>query len=216
MAIDFGNEQEQRNKPQGPVPAGSMAMVRLETIAPDPDYSVAGLPYATRARSGLMQLRFRIVVMAGEYADYDWRQSITLPLAMQDCALSPNQETSCKIGGGILKAMLQAAGHATAINSLKEFDGLEIPVKVKLDKRPYETQSGNLYWRNEIERVLIPGDSDYARVKKEGAIINPNGAIAGSAPQDSASNGNGYGKSASPQADPALYGNGYETDDVPF
>lgn len=175
--LDFTNEQEQTERNYGPIPAGSIVIVKLE-LQDAPNNMAGNEPYIYMAKSGLLMLNFKCSVTDGDYAGVHWYQRITLPARAQRIGLDPKQETACSIGGSMLKAILQAAQKPLQINSYQAFNGLTVPAKIKIANNPYE-KGGNVYWKNEIAKIITPDMPEYMKVKQARQIINQNGAVTG-------------------------------------
>lgn len=175
--FDFSNEDEQKEFSYGPVPAGSVVMNRIVILDPSDSKRDPAEPLVSVASTGLRQLYIQCEVCQGGYAGVQWRQTITLPCSMQRMRMTAGQEKSARIGGAMLKAMLIAAKKPTQLKSLKQFDGLRFPVKVKLQDKPFEANNGEIYWRNEIAKVITPDMREFAEVAQKGEIINLNGAV---------------------------------------
>lgn len=207
--LDFTNEQEQTDRNYGPIPAGSIVIVKLE-LQNAPETMQWKEPYIYQAKSGLLMLNFICTVTAGTYQGVHWYQRITLPAKAQIIGLEPKQETACSIGGAMLKAILQAAKKPLQINSYQVFNGLTIPVKVKIGNNPY-VANGNTYWKNEIAKIITPEMPEYMEVKQARQIINPDGAVKGimRANEQVNNSQNDYGNASSKN-------DTNETDSVPF
>lgn len=211
MAFDFSKEDNQKEYGlHGPVPAGSIVVVELTILEPHASRQASDNPYISVANSGLRQLYTQFTVDRGQYMGVDWRQNLTLPAAFQDVALNPKQEMACRIGGSIIKAMLQAAKRPLAINKLTDLNLLKFPVRVKINPRPYESKTGEIFWRNELAQVITPDMAPYAEAQRMGEIIVENGAVKGKEDSQPAEKRNqGYDYAPPPEAD-------YAIDSVPF
>lgn len=218
MAFDFGNEEEQQEFSYGPVPSGSVVVVRMNVLSPAEGKQDPDDPLISVARSGLRQLYVQCEVDRGNYNGVQWRQTITLPIFMQHIRMSDGQSKSASIGGSTLKAILQAAGKPTKLQSLKTFDGVAFPVRVRIRNDGYESQNGEVYWRNEIAKVITPGTPEYSEVRQKGEIINPNGAVTGKEVRKAS--GNSAFSSAGPSESAGGWGHetapAEELDSVPF
>lgn len=180
MDFDFSQEENQsENRIPGPVPGGSIVLVRMELLEPMKEYGAPEHYLIRRTKQGLRMLYVEMKVTEGRYAGCSWRQSITLPMGMQREPLNENQQTAARIGGSTLRAILAAAGKNLRVNSLETFDGLVFPVKVRIAKDPYTTDSGEECWRNELSRVITPDMPEYERVLQAREIINENGPVQG-------------------------------------
>ncbi len=203
--FDFSNEDDQREyKPTGPVPSGSIVFVRMSLLKSE--YSSRKDPLVQLSEYGLYSLYCQFEVVEGSYAGVSWRQSVALPYGMQEESLNENQILACQIGGSLLKAILTACGKSLKVVNFSIFDGLTFPVKVRINKRPSKYE-GRIYWKNEISRVILPNMPEYAQVRKEGEIINENGAVVYEEKQKKKSDA--FSQSPPPPEAPAY-------DDVPF
>lgn len=211
--IDFTNEKEQSERVYGPVPAGSIVVVKME-FQNAPENMQGKEPFIFQARSGLLMLNFTATVKDGEYAGVHWYQRITLPAAVQKIALEPKQETACSIGGAMLKAILQSANRPLRITSYDIFNGLVIPVKVKIGNNPYVV-NGNTYWKNEIAKIITPDMPEYNDVRQTRELINYDGAVTGTVNNTYAVN-NQKQDNVYDSGNANFQNNGSEIDEVPF
>ena len=76
------------------------------------------------------------------------------------------------------KASDQKATRARQINSWLDFDGLEFPVRLGIDKRPYEGKDGKTYWNNRLGNVIPCTAKEYADIMAGGEIIT-DGPVSG-------------------------------------
>ena len=81
--LDLTNEQEQRDFVPGPVPGGSIVMVRVEVLEPAQDRQHPQNRFVSRAQSGLLQIYCQFTVSHGTYQGVRWRQNITIPQGSQ-------------------------------------------------------------------------------------------------------------------------------------
>lgn len=179
--IDLNDEQEQRERNYGPVPAGSKVLVRLELQKPK--YASRDDEMVAMAKSGLLQLQCKIEVCAGSYEGCWWYENITLPSRSQTIRLDGNLQTACRIGGSMLRAIIesvrridpktsdQKAVRARQVNSWMDFDGLEFPAVLGIDKRSYEGRDGKEYWNNRLGRVIPCTANEYQDIMAGGEII---------------------------------------------
>lgn len=186
--IDLNDEQEQRERNYGPVPCGSKVLVRLEVQKPK--YASRDDEMVAMTKSGLLQLQCKIEVCAGSYEGCWWYENITLPSRIQTIRLDENLQTACRIGGSMLRAIIesvrsidpkasdQKATRARQINSWLDFDSLEFPVRLGIDKRPYEGKDGKTYWNNRLGSVIPCTAKEYADIMAGGEIIT-DGPVSG-------------------------------------
>lgn len=174
--LDLSKEEEQKDRAYGPVPSGSEVFITLEIQEPKGSFAAPEHHMISQARSGLRQIYCKITVERGQYAGAFWYQNITLPMSMQKVSLSGSQEMACKIGGAMLKAILEARKMPMSIKDISAFNGLTFPVQVRINPRPRE-KDGRVYWSNEIVKVITPKMSDYEKIIRDGEIINPDGAV---------------------------------------
>lgn len=209
--LDFSQEDEQKEYgPTGPVPSGSIVVVRMSVLSPSRDNQASEDPRFYVSKTGLRQLYCQFDVDRGEYEGVSWRQNITLPNGFQQIALSDNQKKAANIGGATIKAMLLASGRSRpVISDWQELNGIKFPVKVKINNYS-RTKDGVTYWKNDIAMVITPAMDSYAQVRQAGELINKSGAVTGK--EDSArpaqNSGGGFTGSESAQE--------YAVDDVPF
>ncbi len=210
--IDLSNEEEQKEyTPTGPVPSGSLVVVRMEVLAPEAQRQAPEDHYVSVAQSGLRQLYCQFIVDRGQYEGVHWRQNITLPVNYQKIALTAGQQKAAVIGGATLKAILSSAGKRNSvIGAWEDMTGLKFPVKVKINNYPRE-KDGVTYWQNEIALVVTPDMETYAEVRQDGELINEDGAVVGNPdrarPKGAAYNGAFSGSEERRE---------YAVDEVPF
>lgn len=185
--LNFDAEQDQKEFNPGPVPAGSIVVVKMEVLKPHESRQKTANPYVSVAQSGLRQLYCQFDVVKGTYEGVSWRQNITLPMSEQPAGLTSGQETACRIGGSQFKAILKAA-NKRSVNDWPDFTDLKFPVKVKINNRPSESRDGRTFWKNEIQLIITPEMEQYATVRNTGEIINANGAVTGSGQTQTGSN----------------------------
>ena len=173
--------QEDRQRMAGPVPGGSMALVRLSLAdtknpdAPETPYVGAG------THSGLLFLSCRMEVLGGPYDGVSWWENITLPASSQrmDVSQSENLGKACRIGGRLLRAILEsarnvgpsdtssAAERKRGISSWQEFDGLRFAAELGVYEDTWQRdRSGRTWLRNTIRRVILPGNPRYAAIMR--------------------------------------------------
>ncbi|MDE6735608.1 MAG: hypothetical protein K2J64_09110 [Desulfovibrio sp.] len=217
--IDLNHEEEQRERNYGPVPAGSRVLLRLSVLKPN--YPSRDDEMLAETRNGLLQLACKLEVAAGSYEGCAWYENITLPPSSQATSLTDKQRTASRIGGALLRAIVESARRidpkatdarscrGRSVNGWLDFDGMEFPAKVKLDKEPYIGKDGRTYWRNRISTVIPCTDKEYAEISRGGEIITdgPVRGEGGGAPRGKSSHRDGQNL---PYDDTPL------ADDVPF
>lgn len=168
--LDFSKEDEQKEFNYGPVPSGSIVIIRTELISPTKvchfDTSLH------QADSGLISLPMQFNVVKGTYEGVRFKEFITIPASYQDINLSDGQRKACMIGGAKIKAMLQAAKKPLSIRDFKDLSGLIFPAKLKV-----ETTTGNdgkEYSFNKISIIVTPEKKEYQKVMLCGEIIADN------------------------------------------
>ncbi len=209
--LDFSNADDQKEFARGPVPAGSIVVVQMKVLQPEFSKQAPEDSYISVSKSGLRQIYCQFDVTTGTYSGVSFRQNITLPASAQKISLNPNYEQACNIGAAQLKAICLAAQRPTRINKIQELTGARFPVRVKINNRPKES-NGQVYWNNEIAFVITPDKPEYQRIRNEGEIINPNGALVGSeskGKQEQPKQSAGYDFGMGP-------GQNTNTDEVPF
>jgi len=185
--LDFSGEQEQKNFNYGPVPDDSCVFLKLLLMEPkrkDPkDKNIA------IAESGLKQLPCMFTVEKGEYEGVWFYQNISLPVGMQTVGLTAGQVKNCNIGGATIKAILTSSRKPLQVQNFEVFAGLVFPAKLKVRDTPTQKvdkidHSTKYYWNNEIKRVILPTDPEWAELHQKGEIINYGGATVGKKAKD--------------------------------
>lgn len=178
--IDLNNEEEQRERNYGPVPAGSRVLLRLSVLKPM--YPSRDDEMLAETKNGLLQLACKLEVAAGSYEGCSWLENITLPEGSQSASLTNGQRTACRIGGSLLRAIVESSRRidpkatdtrscrGRSVNSWLDFDGMEFPAKVKIHDEP-RVKEDREYWNNRIGTVLPCTDKEYAEIKGGGEII---------------------------------------------
>lgn len=217
--IDLNHEEEQRERNYGPVPAGSRVLLRLSLLKPK--YPSRDDEMLAETRNGLLQLSGKLEVVAGSYEGCTWYENITLPEGSQAVSLTDSQRTACRIGGSLLRAIVESARHidpkatdarscrGRSVNAWLDFDGMEFPAKVKLDKEPYIGKDGRAYWKNRIASVVPCTAKEYADISRGGELIT-DGPVRG---EDSAPRGE---RSAATGSQSLPYDGTPVPDEVPF
>lgn len=218
--IDLNHEEEQRERNYGPVPAGSRVLLRLSVLKPM--YPSRDDEMLAETKNGLLQLACKLEVAAGSYEGCSWLENITLPEGSQSAGLTDGQRTACRIGGALLRAIVESARRidpkatdprscrGRSVNSWLDFDGMEFPAKVKIHDEPrVNKKDGREYWNNRIGTVLPCTAKEYAEITRGGEIIT-DGPVRGegAAPQ--------RGKGSGGDAQSLPYDDTPVSDDVPF
>lgn len=163
----------------GPVPEGSVVFVRIELQTPREEQADPSDPLVQVTSGGMRQLPIRCFVTQGTYAGVRFWNNLALPVAFQPKTITPGQKMAADIAERMMKAMLQASGRKNmSIASWKDFDGLEVPVRVKIGDRPRQgNKEGHLFWNNEIAKVIIPRDPEWTTMENIGEIIKEDGPV---------------------------------------
>lgn len=214
MPLDFSNEEEQREFVPGPVPGGSIVVLSMHIMEPNPEQQARDDRHIFVSKNGLRQLYCKFVVDRGTYQGVQFRQNITLPVGQQTIDLSEGQRKACNIGGAQLKAICLASKRPTKLRDVMELDGLKFPARLTINDRPTQKDDGRVFWNNRISYILTPDKDSYAQVRRDGEIIMKNGPVTGNdtsfsnAGQDNSSN---TGFDSSPEYNDTSY-----MDDIPF
>jgi hypothetical protein len=173
MAIDLGSAPKQKEIMSGPIPKKSMVKVKLEIRKPkkaDPqDESV------TVYKSELKGLDLEFTVVSGTFEGLRMWENWFLPPAMQTIKLTKGQEGACNGGFSKCRAVIESARALDPedpaanrhIDSWFDLHGLEIPVKIGIDK----PKPGDIYINNNISKILTIADEEYNEVMAGGEII---------------------------------------------
>lgn len=208
--LDFSNADDQREFANGPVPAGSIVVVEMEILQPFAERQAQDNQYISVSRNGLRQIYCQFTVCRGTYNGVSFRQNITLPQTAQNIALSPNFQKACDIGSSQLKAICLAAGKPPRIQRIIDMNHWRFPVKVKINQTPRTGDDGRVFWNNELALIITPDKEEYKKVRNDGEIINPNGAIAGREEKSPKDNGGSFADPFGPSE------NNIVVDEVPF
>lgn len=218
--IDFNNEQEQRQRNYGPVPAGSMVLCKIRIEKPN--RPAGDDPYISMAKSGLRGLWVKVEVVSGEYAEVFWYENMWLPAAHQKCTLDEGQTKACNMWGARMRAILEAsngfmpkddspkAKRARDISSWFDFNERVFPVRVGIAKEPY-VKGDKVYWNNAIAAIITPDKKEYRQIMDGGEIIT-DGPVTGDGSKRPVQNGSGFPDDPGYEQPPA---SAYESD-VPF
>jgi hypothetical protein len=190
---DLNEEQDQKIGASGPIPSGSIVLVRLNVRKPK--YHAEGMEMPVgEAESGMLFLSAEYEVVSGAYEGLKIWENLFLPRGLQKISMTEGQEKACNIAGGKLKGIMNAARgvmpkddspsarRKRMINSWMDFHELEFPVQVGIAKEQKEGKDGRLYWNNTIYRIVTPDVKQYRDVMDGGEYIT-DGPVTG--------NGNG-------------------------
>lgn len=203
MAIDFNNEEEQIERNYGPVPNGSRVLVRL--TLEKPQYASREDPDLAETKAGLLQLPCKMEVVEGTYAGCSWYEYITLQSSMQRIRLTENFQTACRIGGRMLRSIIEAhrgvdpkdtsnrAVNARVINAWGDLDGMEFPARLGINNKSYEGKNGKTYWNNRLGRIVPVTDKEYAEIKRGKEFITDGATCGEDTPTQRGSAGSGGG-----------------------
>lgn len=104
MAIDFNNEEEQKERSNGTIPPGSKVLVVLSIEKPT--YAHDLHDYVSVSKQGLLGLWVKYTVIAGTYEGSKWHENIWLQEGQQEINLNDGQRTAAA-----------SAGHASGLSS---------------------------------------------------------------------------------------------------
>lgn len=178
MSLDFSNEEDQREFKQGPVPGGSIVVLRMSILEPAEQAQAPDNRHIYVSKNGLRQIYCQFVVDRGTFEGVQFRQNITLPLGQQKNNLTDGQRKACIIGGAQLKAICLASGHSLKLRDITDMEGWKFSARLGINDRPSE-KNGRTYWNNTISRIITPDDKPYEQVRREGEIIVENGPVTG-------------------------------------
>lgn len=229
MTYDFNDAETQKQRVSGPVPAGSIVLLKLEIQKPNPEYAAKPGSFVTRSKKGLLWLDCMLTVQAGTYEGYKWFENFMLPEGMQQVSLTDGQKTACRISYSRMRAIIEAARGidpkdqsqraraARTLSNLLDLNGMTFPCRVGLDKQPrfYTKKDGSqgIAWDNRVGYILPVTDARFTEVMNGGEIIT-DGPTAGEMPHETES----YSTSESNTGDSIP---GWDTppvgvDDIPF
>lgn len=191
--INLGNAPKQREMVAGPIPATSMVRVKLEIREPkkaDPNDEAV-----TVFSSGLKGLDLEFTVTDGRFEGLHIWENWFLPPEMQDISLTKGQKGACQGGVAKCRAAIEAARNLDPddpagnrnIESWLDLHGLEIPVRVGIDK----PKRGDQYINNNISKVLTVKDRDFENIMGGGEVISDEPVP--EIPERKEKNGNGDG-----------------------
>ena len=216
--LDFTKEDDQREFVNGPLPAGSVVMLKIQVLQPQQERQAPDNPNISVAQSGLRQIYCQFEVAHGSFQGMTFRQNITLAKMGQTINLSENQQKACNIGGATIKAILLAAKKPLQIKDVTSLNGLKFPARVKLKPEP-TVKDGRTYWNNEIAAIVTPDKEVYAQICGGGEVITDGSTSldTGNSPSGGRKN---HGRN-SQQAQDEYFGGGYQGepndfDSVPF
>lgn len=217
--MDLNDAKHQ--KMYGPVPAGSSVKVRMELIPCSKPHPKDERIFVTNRGQYMLSCKFTVV--AGTYEDVSWRELWMLPAEMQPkgVELTTGHLKGCTITATKMRAILEAvrgvrpndtsteARAARNFKTIGDFDGMEFPTKVGIDKG--HEYNGRMYYNNTVATIITPDKADYADIKAGGEKINPNGDTGRQ--QEAAQSGSYDGYDDGYDTAPAMPS---EMEDVPF
>lgn len=220
MAIDFNNEDAQKEFANGPVPAGSKVMLRL-TIE-KPNYESKPGSFVAQAKSGMLGLWCKFEVIHGTYEGVSWRENMWLPEGVQRVSMTEGQKKAVRIAGAKLRAIVEAHRHISPVDrtpeaqqcrqvhNILDFNGMEFPAKVGIEKEGRE-YNGKTYWNNILSTVITIDKPEYQQIVNGGEIITdgPTEGTGGVRNQQSGGTNNDFYDRAFPSENPAM-------GDIPF
>ena len=196
--IDFGNAEEQRERINGPVPAGSIVLLKLEIQRPaKEEYAAKPGSYVSKSKGGLFLLNCMMTVAAGTYEGYHWYERFMLPEGMQRAPMNEGQKTACRISYSRLRAIVEAhrrvdpkdqsqrARTARNLADWMDLNGMMFPCRLGLEKEPrtYKKKDGSqgLAWDNRVGYVLPISDKRFNEIANGGEVIT-DGPVQGNMP----------------------------------
>lgn len=178
MSLDFSNEEDQREFKQGPVPGGSIVVLRMSILEPAEQAQARDNRHIYVSKNGLRQIYCQFTVDRGAYEGVQFRQNITLPLGQQTISLTEGQRKACIIGGAQLKAICMASNHSPKLRDITDMEGWKFPARLGINDRPTE-KDGRIFWNNTISRIITPTDKPYEQIRRDSEIIVENGPVTG-------------------------------------
>lgn len=187
MTYDFNDAETQKQRVSGPVPAGSIVLLKLEIQKPNPEYAAKPGSFVTRSKKGLLWLDCMLTVQAGMYEGYKWFENFMLPEGMQQVSLTDGQKTACRISYSRMRAIIEAARGidpkdqsqraraARTLPNLLDLSGMVFPCRLGLKKEPriYTRKDGTqgTAWDNQISFILPCTDKRFAEIMAGGEVI---------------------------------------------
>ncbi|MBM9615256.1 hypothetical protein JWJ90_13300 [Desulfobulbus rhabdoformis] len=200
--INLGDAPEQKESTGGPIPPKSSVKVRIEVR--EPKKKDEQDPCVFIASTGLKQLDLEFEVIGGQFEGVRIWEYWSLPPSMQTINLTKGQEGACNGSFAKMRGAIEASRNLDPadpnanrdIQSWYDLNGLEIPVRVGIDK----PKPGDLYINNKISKVLVPGDKEFELVMSGGEVITEEPIP--SIPEGGANKGGGSGKNGGQQGAP--------------
>lgn len=239
MAIDFNQAEEQREFVQGPVPAGSRVLLKIELQDPKPEYAAKPGSIVSKASSGMYQLNVQFTVMAGSYNGYHWFENMALPEGQQQIKLTDGQRDACRISYARMRAIIESARgidpkdnspraqNGRKLNRYEDLNGMVFPARLGIKKKSRVVTGKDgvrrEYWDNQLTSILTITNSEYQTIKNGGEVIT-DGPVSGESQLESASpyGSNDYASNASNAGSASAPIPGWDTppepgmDDMPF
>jgi hypothetical protein len=173
--INLNDAEKQKEFNVGPIPAKSLVKVRLEIRQPK-NRADQKDPAVTVYSSGLKGLDLELTVVSGRFEGVRIWENWFLPPSMQTISLTEGQRGVCNGSFSKMRAAIEASRNLDPddpaadrnINSWFDLHGLEIPVKVGIDK----PKPGDRYINNKIAKILTPDMDHYREVMGGGEVIS--------------------------------------------
>ena len=184
MAIDFNNEEEQKERSNGTIPPNSKVLVSLSIEKPN--YAHDLNEYIAVSKEGLLGLWVKYSVAAGTYEGSCWHENIRLPEGQQELqGMDEKQRLACRIGGARIRAIIEAsrrihpedktpsACRNRQIQDWLDLNGMEFPIKVGLEKEVKQSKkSGVFFWPNKTAAIITRDKPEYDELMNGGEIIS--------------------------------------------
>lgn len=184
MAIDFNNEEQQKERSNGTIPPNSKVLVSLSIEKPN--YAHDLNEYIAVSKTGLLGLWVKYTVIAGRYEGSGWHENIWLPEGQQDLgSMDENQRLACRIGGARIRAIIEAsrrihpedktpsACRNRQIQDWLDLNGMEFPIRVGLEKEAKQSKkSGVFFWPNKTAAIITRDKPEYDELMNRGEVIS--------------------------------------------
>lgn len=184
MAIDFNNEEQQKDRSNGTIPPNSKVLVSLSVERPNYAHELNG--HIAVSKAGLLGLWVKYSVAAGTYEGTCWHENIWLPEGQQELrSMDERQRLACRIGGTRLRAIVEAgrrihpedrspgACRARQIQDWLDLDGMTFPIRVGIEKEAKQgRKSGAYFWPNRTAAIITRDKREYAELMDGGEIIS--------------------------------------------
>lgn len=178
--IDFGGTPEQKGRGNGPIPAKSIVKIKMTIREPSGSKVFEKHPLITKFSSGLLGLDCMFEVVTGTFENCKIYENWFLRPEFQAISLTKGQEGICRGSDAKMRAIIEAsrginptdgspaAIQARKINDWADFQGMEAPAKIGVDK----PNAGDQYINNNIMRIVTIDREEYQTVMSGGEIIS--------------------------------------------